>query len=250
MKILFMIRYGEKEHLQNIVDGKIRFTPAQNYIELEKEQGLKGQGDKMEGKITLPSGKGTIISVNGKEQTLDNIEPILSLEDLDKMPIACFSAYGEDCTKDYINDGKYKISLPKKYLDPIRNDFWKASHALIILEPDRFIQNVFNLEKHEIIGELVQYFEQGQIVNKLMYLSTGNPRDQGEGQYSISRDGKYRALLCKDSYFKNQCEYRFICLDNLITSPEQYSFQFELQYMIVPIDNLDNLIQVYLEKSI
>lgn len=30
----FFIKYGEKEHLQQIVDGKLRFTPSQTYIKI------------------------------------------------------------------------------------------------------------------------------------------------------------------------------------------------------------------------
>ena len=46
----FFIKYGEKEHLQQIIDGKLRFTPSQTYIKIEEKQHNKGQGDLLEGK--------------------------------------------------------------------------------------------------------------------------------------------------------------------------------------------------------
>ena len=39
---LFMIKYGKKEHLKQIIDGKIRFSPSQTYISMEKELHNKG----------------------------------------------------------------------------------------------------------------------------------------------------------------------------------------------------------------
>ena len=49
----FFIKYGEKEHLQQIVDGKLRFTPSQTYIKIEEKQHNKGQGDLLEGRMKI-----------------------------------------------------------------------------------------------------------------------------------------------------------------------------------------------------
>lgn len=49
----FFIKYGEKEHLQQIVDGKLRFTSSQTYIKIEEKQHNKGQGDLLEGKMKI-----------------------------------------------------------------------------------------------------------------------------------------------------------------------------------------------------
>ncbi len=42
MKPKFMIKYGKEEHLQQLVDGKIRFAPSQTYVRLEEAQHNKG----------------------------------------------------------------------------------------------------------------------------------------------------------------------------------------------------------------
>ena len=34
MKPKFMIKYGKEEHLQQLVDGKIRFAPSQTYVQM------------------------------------------------------------------------------------------------------------------------------------------------------------------------------------------------------------------------
>lgn len=43
------IKYG-KNHLEQIINGSIRFVPSREYIKLEKEQHNKGQGDLLESK--------------------------------------------------------------------------------------------------------------------------------------------------------------------------------------------------------
>lgn len=47
------VKYGKKEHLQQIVSGKLRFSPSQNYIKMEELLHNKGQGDLLEGKMPL-----------------------------------------------------------------------------------------------------------------------------------------------------------------------------------------------------
>ena len=32
-----LIKYGEKEHLEELAEGKIRFAPSQNYVKMEEE---------------------------------------------------------------------------------------------------------------------------------------------------------------------------------------------------------------------
>ena len=44
--------------------------------------------------------------------------------------------------------------------------------------------------------------------------------------------------FCKDISFSNQEEYRFIGLDELIMEPVFYSFSFNSQYLMVPIERL------------
>lgn len=51
-------------------------------------------------------------------------------------------------------------------------------------------------------------------------------------------------LLCKDISFSNQEEYRFIGLDELIMEPVFYSFSFNSQYLMVPIERLKQPLKI------
>lgn len=44
--------------------------------------------------------------------------------------------------------------------------------------------------------------------------------------------------MCKDVAFENQREYRFIGLDDLISTPVFYNFKYNGKYLIVSIDDL------------
>ena len=55
MKPIVMIKYGKKKHLKQLVNGMIRFAPTEDYINLQKIIGEKGQGDLDEGKLYVKS---------------------------------------------------------------------------------------------------------------------------------------------------------------------------------------------------
>ncbi len=63
MQPIFMIKFGKRAHLQQIVEGRIRFSPIENYVKLEEQQQIKGQGDKLEAKLPvyLSSSKNALI---------------------------------------------------------------------------------------------------------------------------------------------------------------------------------------------
>ena len=53
-------------------------------------------------------------------------------------------------------------------------------------------------------------------------------------------------VLCEDTVFENQCEYRFICLDVFITTSVQYRFLFKSEYRFVPVEALREEIKIRL----
>ena len=67
MKPKFMIKYGKEEHLQQLVDGKIRFAPSQTYVRLEEAQHNKGQGDLLEGKMKIKMQSARLHSIETNE---------------------------------------------------------------------------------------------------------------------------------------------------------------------------------------
>lgn len=85
----FFIKYGEKEHLQQIVDGKLRFTPSQTYIKIEEKQHNKGQGDLLEGKMKIKIEGARMYHPETNEYlgTLPKSTVVISIQDVSNMPI-------------------------------------------------------------------------------------------------------------------------------------------------------------------
>lgn len=245
-----MVKYGKKEHLQQIIDGKMRFTPSQHYIDIEEAQQIRGQGDRLEGRMELSPGKFVFCNPNHGEviRSVDEATATVSIYDVDKMLLSCFAAYDEKCIIDYVNEKEYKILLPNEIQECINRDFPVATHALIILEPNKFIQRVCDIKGHKIIGDSIKYFRRDE-PEKYVYWATGGVTLKS-GKYTLYGKNRYRFLLTKDKSFENQHEYRFICLDTISEKPIQYSFEFISEYMLVPIRDLQKGIQVNLKENI
>lgn len=241
MKPQFMVKYGEEAHLQQLVNGKIRFAPSQTYVKIEEALHNKGQGDLLEGEMKLKMEGASMYHPDTDE--LIGILPAgnitISIQDVNNMPVFCLTQYGQENTTDYVDEKNYTISLSNEKVEGIQTDFPKATHALIILEPDKFIEDVKNINNHQFVSEGIHYYDYD--INSLqmfMFLTTGSEKIQTNAVMSMTYDNRYRHLLCKDISFSNQEEYRFIGLDELIMEPVFYSFSFNSQYLMVPIERL------------
>lgn len=82
-----------------------------------------------------------------------------------------------------------------------------------------------------------------------MYLATDNTEEKFNERLTLTYENRYRHLLCKDIDFEKQQEYRFIVLDDLITKPVFYDYEFSSEYVLVPIDDLKDEITIELPSS-
>ena len=206
------IKYGEKEHLQQIVDGKLRFTPSQTYIKIEEKQHNKGQGDLLEGrmKIKIEGARKSHPETNEYLRTLPKSTVVISIQDVSNMPIFCLSYYGEESMVDV--EGLTTIDIDDEHIDGVKKDF--------------------------VSGEIKYYDYDMDPIQMYMFLAMGTEEIQTDKYLSMTYDNRYRHLLCKDVAFENQREYRFIRLDDLISNPVFYNFKYNGKYLIVPIDDL------------
>ncbi len=249
MKPKFMIKYGEEDHLYQIVKGNLRFTPSQTYIKIEETLHNRGQGDLLDGKMKIKVERAKLLDPDTNE--LKGILPscyiTISIQDVNNMPIFCTSQYGSDDIVDYKDYNNYKISLSSDKLSCIKTDFPNATHALIILEPDSFIADVEQIRDHKIISNEIRYYDYE--INPLqlyMFLTTGddNAVIQKNIPISMTYKNRYRHLLCKHTDFAKQQEYRFIGLDELITKPVLYPFTFTSRYEIVSVEQLNTPFEI------
>lgn len=126
----FFIRYGEKEHLQQIVDGKLRFTPSQTYIKIEEKQHNKGQGDLLEGKMKIKIEGARMYHPETNEHlgTFPKSTVVISIQDVSNMPIFCLSYYGEESIVDV--DGLTTIDIDTEHIDGVKKRLYKKAKSL------------------------------------------------------------------------------------------------------------------------
>lgn len=241
-----MIKYGKEEHLKQIIDGKIRFSPSQTYIKMEKELHNKGQGDLLEGKMRIKSTNTRMHDYETKELKLEcpNADFIVGLDEVNNMPIFCISKYDMEDTIDYIDKNNYKICISQDEIESIKKDFSSATHALIILEPDRFIDSIKQIDRGIKNGEIRYYDYSINPLQMFMYLTTGEEEIITNQVLSFTEDNKYRILFCKDIAFANQKEYRFINTQRLIDEAISCDFNFNTKYLLIPIEELKTPVQV------
>lgn len=245
MKKTILIKYGKLEYLQKIVEGSIRFMPSNYYVKMEKIEHKKGQGDCFDGKMIMKANSINLESIDKKESfgCFDRVNIIASFEDVGEMPIFCL-AYYEDL--DIITcDNKAFFELPKAELDCAKTDFENETHALILFEPEKFINSIIGIEGKKIVGEKVRYFDYNiPSIQMISFLTTGNDNIIKDKKYSMNYDDRYRQLLCKSDYFKHQKEFRFIILNELTNDPIVCKFPFNAKFKIVPIEDLCGRIDI------
>lgn len=245
MKPKFMIKYGKEQHLQQIVNGELRFAPSQTYIKIEEKQHNRGQGDLLEGKMKIQFESLRLHNPETNEFIceLSKITGILSIQEVNNIPIFCLSQYNNDDIK--IIDDKEFIALKKEKLESIKIDIPDATHALIIFEPDKFIDDVKRISGYEIISDEIHYYDYNMnTIEMLMFLTTGCTEVKTNQELYMTYANKYRQLLCKDIDFETQQEFRFVMSNELITEPKFYKFRFTSKYMLVPIDKLKDFINI------
>lgn len=242
------IKYGEEEHLKQIVNGMLRFSPSEAYVKLEEEQHNKGQGDMLDGKWVINNVMGGRLIEWGMGREIaipTGSRFLISIQDVNSMPVFCLAYYDNKYITE--EDSKRSFYLPVDKLNTVKKDFPKATHALLILDPDVFIEEVQKAEDHKIISDRIHYFNfDTNEIRMASFLTTGDEETVPKSgiSYTTTYEDRYRHLLCKDNDFKNQDEYRFIILDELIKEPKKYKFDFKSRYKIVPIDDLSHDIDV------
>lgn len=228
------IKFGEKAHLQSIIDGTIRFAPAGNYIFMEEKLHKRGQGDCLEGKFIVNYEGYCITSPHIKKKEDDKGKIKINFPNINNMLVFCLTEYDE---KYISNEGLLKI--PNNELDNIKKDFPKATHALVILDDEKFIKAIENADNHKIISDKIHYFNLNVLnIRMINFLLTGRESTSLENQLCMTYENRYRHLLCKDEAFSNQNEYRFIVLDELSDLPKFYSFNYKGRYKLIKIDEL------------
>lgn len=251
-KIKYLLKFGEKKYLQDLVDNKLYFANAISFWGIEDKLKIKGQGDRLEASTMMHAQKvvmqnpdtGEIIANLGISNGLVRIEPAK------RMPVYClFAVYEDDCTVD--SEGKLHIVLSEEKKKTIREHFPKADGVVIIDNPDQFIDDVKNSIGHVLKNDEVHYFnidkgyktKNGQVAMDMQYLmyvtQDAEPvRENGMVKYTFYGDYAYRVLFCKDLFFEKEQEYRFILPEEQIDEGTKYGVKLSSAYSISNIEDV------------
>lgn len=238
--LLFLVKFGEREHLQQLAAGKIYFSNAMSFIKLEEDQQKKGQGDMYEGRMFLP-----VVSMQLRDfetdqliMTIPSANLNMGFEGLETMPLFCITAGTiNDCNK-FVSNNDYNIEFSEEKIRTIREHFGAANAALVITEPLTFIQNVKDAFSHECISDLVGYYNMSVLTtDRLSYLLGCGDKLLSDSTFVMTTDNIYKHLFCKDNYFNLQSEYRFVVPELVMEKPTLFDFDMKASYILVDIDD-------------
>lgn len=245
----YLVKFGEKEHLKGLVDGNIYFSDAKHYIEIERKEKNRGQGDALEGTTRIAFANARLVSREDprKEAFFSNQYMDLAYEFVPNMPVFCVTAIHDvDCVDG--DDGKVTIKFPNDVREKIEVSFPKADSALLIKTPATFKNDVSAIFNNICVWDFVEYFDDlqngnlktemfeyicGEYTDEKLYegqylaratVSPTSPLIQG-GTFYITPDNVHRVLFCKDSFFKNQREYRCVAHHGILSQPGCFKYE-------------------------
>jgi hypothetical protein len=240
---LFFVKFGQKEHLQQLVDGKIYFSNAKAFMKLEEEQQKKGQGDAFEGRFFFPFLRAEFRHKVTKEiiQIVDNSKINLGFEGIETMPLFCITAGNLNDCEYIISEKNYKIKFNPKKEAVIRTHFREANSVLIIKTPDIFISDVKNIFNNNCYADFVRYFNMSVLTDDRLAFLMGVPElsklNTENMSFFMTSDNVYKHLYCKDIYFNEQQEFRFIPSSIMINEPRIFDLQMNSSTELCDLDS-------------
>lgn len=253
-EIKFLLKFGEKEHIESFVKGSLYCSNAQTFWGIEDGLKIKGQGDRLEASSRFFAQR---ISVYDHDNgNFMGILPVTSglvrYEPAERIPVFClFAVLEKDCIVN--SDGSMQIELSNEIKETIKNHFPKADTVAIISDPMQFITDVESTIGCEIKYGRVQYFnidngyrcEDGSSamdMDYMRYLTQDKPPEivGNKRIYKFLEKYVYRCLLCKDSYFKNEQEYRIVLQNEKIESSKIYQVKYTQKIDVVALEEFLN----------
>jgi hypothetical protein len=238
--------------MERFAAGYLYFSHAVKFREFENTLKIKGQGDRLEGASRLFAQKLTMQSHENPQDvwTINMADILTTYGPANKVPVFClFSCLEKDCVK--ISEKEYRISLDDEIKNDITTHFEKADTAVIIENPDAFIDDIRNTFASGYKADAVNYFHvegfpldnggRSMDMEYFKYLAQDTPptKIKGGTKYSFGADFAYRALFCKDIFFSKEQEYRVLLPKQQISEPKEYFVDYtSSKSHIVSLDDL------------
>lgn len=262
-RIMLFVKFGEEKYVRRLFNGRIYFSNAVKFRGIEKENGLKGQGDAAEAIIQLKSSHAIMTDPStGLSITHPDTALSLGLADTENIPVFCITCISADICDVQEKNGKQTITLSGALRDTIATHFPKADTAGVFFQPQRFIDSLaglgvtchdrvryFDFSPNGVIKEMFEYIaQQPGTISKhnrpllSMYMETN---DGERSQLKITERNMKHILFCKDYFFAGEKEYRIILPQKRIYSPREYTIRWGKQKKrMYPIDEFFNGIEL------
>lgn len=256
MNIRYLLKFGKRENISGIVNGKVWLSTAERLRKIEDEL-VKGQGDKLEGGMHIAAtGMRFVEEGTGKTANLSGLINLnIFMEPVKDVPIYCMFACFD---KDVDNDGT--IKLDNKTQQTIREHFPEADAVAVISKPgvfiSEFVSTIHNVGENKPLyckTDLAHYFKMYGTEVTLKDGSKGisndmelwkfltqdhDPVQEGnKTEWIVYRDDAWRNLFCKDVFFEGEQEYRFILPNETVISGKMYEVTLSEKIDVYGLDD-------------
>lgn len=212
-EILLLIKFQTEANIKKLQSGDIYTNNLKYFIDLERESGQVGIGDKDEATLLisnitdlkfsdLETGEDiqiekAILGELGRKVCLGKTDARIQVEDYTKTPVLCLLGINKQELN--VVDGNLVLKFDDDKINKIKKEFKGYTHALII-EPASFAKRIIDTAKTKGINA------------EMDYIKYYNPNiNQSE---RINDYGSIRRAFWKKEYFKSQKEFR-IAFDNI-----------------------------------
>ena len=214
------IKYSTESHLKDFAaKGKMYFNPAKKFREIEDKQKLKGQGDQHDSGLHSIASTVILEQSNGRSVVAHDVDNSIFMGPAKNTPVFCLK-----CT-----DTEF---ITQECYNEIRTQFPAYTHALIIDDENKFLENVRFSFKNKAFSHKV-FYQNEFFVDFIDFMYSGISdirfyplKKRGKSYYAHVRvertDGKlekdfyiddsnyFRTMFRKDLFFQGQTEYRIV----------------------------------------
>lgn len=251
-EVKYLLKFGQKEHIQQFVDGNLYCANSKLYRGIEQQQNTKGQGDILEGifKVFAQNLK-AVNRTTGEEISVKDRIVNLEYDGLDKTPIFCmFAVFEDDCINDIEGNISIKLNVETKHI--ISEHFPNADTVAIINNPTQFCDDLTKHFNNGVKYGLVEYFNisngllgidgkpsiDGRVVQKII----GKELSEVKGRtINVNTSDFQNILFCKDTFFEKQQEFRIILTTAQIENGTTFRIRFTEKPEVMSITDFFNI---------